>query len=174
MSRCAAPFVMVSSLVLNVGAGEFSEGNAVAWGAFASDNAAVSVSDDARRVRVGAQSVRLVTASGFDTGVRYPAAPTAHWDASTNTHLAFWTFADNTNSAGFQGNQPVVVLKTAGGSYRYEPAGSAGGDYVDLLPCAAGGRRALDAHGHGRTHARGRQPDRDSPGHLGLWLHHLL
>ena len=65
MSRCAAPFVMVSSLVLNVGAGEFSEGNAVAWGAFASDNAAVSVSDDARRVRVGAQSVRLVTASGF-------------------------------------------------------------------------------------------------------------
>jgi len=115
---------MVSSLVLNVGAGEFSEGNAVAWGAFASDNAAVSVSDDARRVRVGAQSVRLVTASGFDTGVRYPAAPTAHWNASTNTHLAFWTFADNTNSAGFQGNQPVVVLKTAGGSYRYEPAGN--------------------------------------------------
>src|SRR5262245_20829948 len=107
-----------SSLV----AAELTEGNAAAWGAFASDSAAVSVTDDATRVRVGTRSIAFVTGSGFDTGVRYPAAPTAHWDASTNTHLVFWTYADNPNSAGFQGNQPSVVLKTAGGTVRYEPA----------------------------------------------------
>ncbi len=116
--------VLIGSPGLNLGAAEFTEGNAAAWGAFASDNAAVSVSDDATRVRVGARSIRFVTASGFDTGVRYPATPTAHWDSRTNTHLVFWTFADNTNGSGFQGNQPVVVLRTAGGSYRYEPAGN--------------------------------------------------
>ena len=115
---------MVGSLILDVRAVELTEGNAAAWGVFASDNAAVSVSDDATHTRVGGLSIRFVTASGFDTGVRYPAAPTAHWDASTNTHLVFWTFADNANSAGFQGNQPVVVLKTAGGTCRYEPAGN--------------------------------------------------
>src|SRR5262249_19214080 len=93
--------VMLDCFALNISAEEFTDNNAAAWGAFASDNAAVSVTDDATRVRVGASSIRFVTASGFDTGVRYPAAPTAHWDASTNTHLVFWTFADNPNGSGF-------------------------------------------------------------------------
>src|SRR5262249_25464018 len=114
--------VMIGSFVHGLQAAEFTEANAAAWGAFALDNVVVSVTDDAMRVRVGARSIRFVTASGFDTGVRYPAALTAHWDASTNTHLVFWTFAENTNSVGFQGHQPIVVLKTAGGIYRYEPA----------------------------------------------------
>ena len=70
--------VLIGSPGLDLRAAEFTEGNAAAWGAFASDNAAVSVSDDATRVRVGARSIRFVTASGFDTGVQYPAAATAH------------------------------------------------------------------------------------------------
>src|SRR6266542_6937123 len=49
--------VLIGSPGLNLGAAEFTEGNAAAWGAFASDNAAVSVSDDATRVRVGARSI---------------------------------------------------------------------------------------------------------------------
>lgn len=110
---CAAP-------ALN---GELSEGNACNWGTFASDNAPASVSDDATRVTVGAYSIKFTTASGFDTGVKYPAAGNAHWDLTGKTHFTFWTYAENNNQPTFQGNQPVLVLKTAGGSYRYEPQG---------------------------------------------------
>jgi subtilisin-like proprotein convertase family protein len=122
MPRLTVFLVILGAFSLDLHSTEFTENNAAAWGAFASDSAAVSVRDDATRVRVGTSSIRFATTSGFDTGVRYPAAATAHWDARTNTHLVFWTFADNTNGSGFQGNQPIVVLKTAGGSYRYEPA----------------------------------------------------
>ncbi len=105
-------------------AADFAEGNAASWSAFASDNAVARVSNDDQRVRIGTRSIRFDTASGFDTGVRFPATATAHWDLRTNTHLVFWTFAVNTNGPGFQGNQPVIVLKSAGGSYRYEPVGN--------------------------------------------------
>lgn len=100
---------------------DFAEGNAAAWGTFASDGAAASVADDASRVKAGQFALRFDTASGFDTGVKYPESGAAHWDASTNTHLAFWHYGLNTNEPTWQGNQPIVVLNCAGGSLRYEP-----------------------------------------------------
>ncbi len=99
--------------------GDFSENNAHEWGSFAADSAATSVSNDSSRVRAGTSSIRLDTASGFDTGVRYPAAASAHWDLSTNTHLVFWSYGDNTND--FQDSQPVVVLRSPDGDFRYTP-----------------------------------------------------
>ncbi len=104
-------------------ADDFAEGNAAAWGTFASDGAAATVEDDDSRVKVGHWSVRFVTESGFDTGVTYPATADAHWNLLDRTHLVFWEYAVNTNPAGFQGNQPVVVLKTPTGDVRLEPAG---------------------------------------------------
>src|SRR5437868_2281707 len=103
--------------------GDFAEGNAAMWSTFASDQAAARVVDDSERVRTGRSSIRFETQSGFDTGGRFPRTSDGHWDASAKTHLVFWTYAINTNW-GFQGNQPIVVLKTSKGSYRYEPGGA--------------------------------------------------
>ena len=114
---CAA--VLAASASLR--AGDFAEGNAAAWGAFASDYAATSLSNDATQVKAGAYSLRFDTGSGFDTGVIYPKAGAAHWNVATNTHLAFWHYGINTNEPTWQGNQPVVMLQCAGGSLRYEP-----------------------------------------------------
>jgi subtilisin-like proprotein convertase family protein len=104
-------------------ADDCAEGNAADWGTFASDHAAVSVSNDTTRVRVGAQSVRFDTASGFDTGVTYPGAGNAHWYLRSSDALSFWTYAINTTPIGFQGSQPVVVLKSATGRFTYTPSG---------------------------------------------------
>jgi hypothetical protein len=101
---------------------DLAEGNGAVWTTFASDGAAARVSDDSTRVKVGATSIRFETRSGFDAGVRVSCNADAHWNASGKSHLVFWTYAINTN-AGFQGNQPVIVLKTSSGNYRYEPGG---------------------------------------------------
>src|SRR3954452_1899237 len=50
---------------------ELTEGNAAEWSTFASDNAAVSVANDMSHVKVGTQSLKFTTASGFDSGVAY-------------------------------------------------------------------------------------------------------
>jgi hypothetical protein len=102
---------------------DFAEGNALEWGTFASDGAATSVGNETTGVRVGAQSVRFVTDSGFDTGVTYPRTGHAHWYLRSRDALSFWTYAINTTPIGFQGNQPVVVLKTATGRFTYTPSG---------------------------------------------------
>ena len=57
-----------------------------------------SVSDATNLLRVGNYSLR------FGTG----------W-------LSFWTWLENSSACGFQGNQPVIVLNCAGGSFRYIP-----------------------------------------------------
>src|SRR5690349_9862970 len=108
-SACFLGLLLIG-LASSTRAGDLAEGNAADWGTFASDNAAVSVSDETNRIHAGSFSLRLDTASGFDTGVKYPRNPTAHWDVSTNTHLVFWSYGVNTND--FQGNQPVVVLNS--------------------------------------------------------------
>ena len=110
------PLMLVATRAVS---GDLSENNAADWGVFASDEAAASVSNDTSLVRAGSYSLRLDTASGFDTGVTYPADASAHWDLSTNTHLVFWSYGENTNI--FQDNQPVVVLRSPGGHYRYVP-----------------------------------------------------
>ena len=102
-------------------AADYSEGNSSAWGTFASDGAATQVSNDATRVKTGAYALRFDTGSGFDTGVTYPGTGAAHWNLTTNTHLAFWLYGANTNEPTWQGNQPVIVLQCAGGSLTYEP-----------------------------------------------------
>ena len=101
---------------------DWTEGNASAWGTFAPvDGAATSVVNDTSFVRAGAQSIRFDTASGFDTGVTYPAAGNAHWDLSHKDSIFFWAYALNTNGGGFQGYQPIVVLKSSGGDVIYTP-----------------------------------------------------
>lgn len=130
---------------------ELTEGNAASWGSFAPvDSATTSVSDDTTHVKVGAKSLKFVTASGFDTGVLYPATPIAHWDLSTVDHLSFWIYAVNGNAGGFQGNQPVVILNTAGGSLRYEAQGTLmpiGSWMFYEIPLAGGGAWSLTATG---------------------------
>ncbi len=106
---------------------EFSEDNVAVWGAFAEDNAAANVYLDSTRVKEGSSSIRLETASGFGTGVRYPASANLNFNATGKTHLGFWFYTENPNAGtagsvtGFQGNQPIVTLTTSGGSYTYTP-----------------------------------------------------
>src|SRR4051794_16320601 len=102
-------------------AGELTEGNAADWGAFASDGRATVLSNDMTHVKVDSTSIELHTESGFDTGVRYPAANNAHWDLTSDNFLSFWAFADNRTPIGFQGNQPIIVLNSAAGTFRYQP-----------------------------------------------------
>lgn len=100
---------------------DFAEGNASSWRAFAEDHAATALTDDPARVKMGSHSLRFDTGSGFDTGVVYPGTGAAHWNLTTNTHLAFWLYGANTNEPTWQGDQPVAVLQCAGGSLRYAP-----------------------------------------------------
>ncbi|MCU1267467.1 MAG: Na-Ca exchanger/integrin-beta4 [Acidobacteria bacterium] len=99
---------------------ELTEGNAADWAAFASEGAATSVSNNSARVKVGSQSIYFATASGFDTGVMYPAAANAHWDLSNKNYLVFWAYASNNNFAQFQNNQPIIILNTTTGTVRYQ------------------------------------------------------
>ncbi|MDL1951923.1 hypothetical protein FBQ97_19235, partial [Acidobacteria bacterium ACD] len=99
--------------------GDLTEGNALRWEPYAEDGAAVSVADEAARVKVGSRALLFTTGSGFSTGVRYPLGGEPHWDLSGVESLSFWTWATNSNT--FQGPQPVVYLHSPDGSYRYEP-----------------------------------------------------
>jgi hypothetical protein len=104
---------------------DYAESNAAAWASFAPvDGAATSVSNDSTFVRAGTQSIRFDTASGFDTWVVYPAAGNAHWDLSHKESIFFWAYALNSNDGGFQGYQPIVVLKCQGGDVIYTPQDS--------------------------------------------------
>lgn len=100
--------------------GELTEGNAANWQTFASDGASASVSNDTSKVASGSQSLRFDTLSGFDTGIRLESGSDT-WDITSFKQLAFWTYSVNDTPIGFQGNQPVVVLSSATGSYRYTP-----------------------------------------------------
>lgn len=117
--------LLVASSACLASAEEMSEGNAWEWGSFASDAAATWVEDDSTRVKVGQQSIKFITESGFDTGVLYPDSADAGWNLVDMSHLVFWTYAINNSPYGFQGNQPIVVLNSCnGGTYRYEPQGT--------------------------------------------------
>lgn len=105
----------------SVWAEDFAEGNANNWGTFASDGAARSVSNDTTRVKAGVYSVRFDTQSGFDTGVRYPKNGNAQWNLTDKNYLEFWEYAVNDTPYGFQDAQPIVVLRSPTGTYRYTP-----------------------------------------------------
>ena len=100
--------------------GELTEGNAVSWGASADDGATTTLSDDTTHVRVGTQSLKFTSQSVYESGIRYPAAPTAHWDLSNVDHLTFWAYAVDPSGGGFYDWQPIVILKSADGSLRYD------------------------------------------------------
>src|SRR5262249_5639445 len=100
---------------------ELTEGNASQWSSFAEDDAANRVTDDTTHVKVGTYSIHLHTASGFDTGVVYPAAGDAQWNLTGKDFLEFWVYSDDPSPSGFQGNQPIVELISPGGYFRYEP-----------------------------------------------------
>jgi subtilisin-like proprotein convertase family protein len=119
--EATAAFLVLLLCFTRLGAADFAEGNASSWSTFASDFAATSLSNDATHVKAGSSSLRFDTASGFDTGVKFPGSGATHWDLTTNTHLAFWHFGTNANQPTWQGAQPVVVLNCAGGNLRYEP-----------------------------------------------------
>lgn len=130
--------------------GDLAEGSAASWSSFAQDSAATSVADDSSVFKVGSKSVKFVTASGVDTGVRYPVSGDAHWNFGDADHLTFWAYAVNSNGGGFQGNQPVVVLKSPNGSFRYEAQGVLMSDSAWRLyqvPLAGGGPWILTTTG---------------------------
>ncbi len=98
---------------------DLAEGGLSGWQAFADPPFVATVSLETTRVRVGSSSLRFVTDSGFDCGVRYIVPGGAHWDLRGVRFLTFWSFGDNTEA--FQGEQPVVVLRGPGGSIRLKP-----------------------------------------------------
>jgi subtilisin-like proprotein convertase family protein len=102
---------------------DLCEGNAGEWASFVPswEGSTSSVSDDTTHVKVGSQSIRFDTTSGFDTGVKFPADAGAHWDLRRAGRLSFWAFSDNNTPIGFQGPQPVIVLDCAGGSFTLTP-----------------------------------------------------
>mgnify|MGYP000717928387 CR=1 FL=1 len=97
---------------------DFAENNAAQWGTFASDSAAASIINSTARIKDGAQSLLFTTASGFDTGVKYPATPTLNFNAAAYNTLVFWEYPENTTPIGWQGNQPIVVITTGTGTIR--------------------------------------------------------
>ena len=104
--------------------GELTEGNANLWSTFASDGAIATVNNDTNLVRIGEQSLKFDTQSGFDTGITYTPPTNTYLDLSTKNHLVFWAYGINNNPNGFQGNQPIIQLNSATGSFRYEPQGT--------------------------------------------------
>ncbi|MFN7987707.1 MAG: carboxypeptidase regulatory-like domain-containing protein [Thermoanaerobaculia bacterium] len=98
---------------------DLAEGTAALWGTFASDGEPTSVGDDPASLRSGASALRFVTASGFDTGLVFPDSGETHWDLSDVRSVTFWIDAEHADA--FQGNQPVLVLRSPSGSLRYEP-----------------------------------------------------
>ncbi len=99
---------------------ELSEGNAVRWTTFADDGRSATIRDDSTFVMVGNRSLRFDTQSAAATGIRLQAGAQP-WNLTSFAQFEFWTYSINTNSAGFKGAQPVIVLTTTSGTYRYTP-----------------------------------------------------
>ena len=124
ITATAGVVVRTASLLISqpLPTGELTEGNASDWTSFASDSAATSLTDDTSHVRSGTHSLKLVTASGGDTGIRYPAVGQVHWDLTSRAFLTFWAYIES--SGTFAGNQPTLVLLGPSGSIRYTPSSS--------------------------------------------------
>ncbi len=98
---------------------DLTEGDLSGWQGFADPPWVANVSLDTTRVRTGSSSLKFVTDSGFDCGVRYVVPGGAHWDLRGIRFLTFWSFGNGTDP--FQGEQPVVVLRGPAGSIRLQP-----------------------------------------------------
>lgn len=101
---------------------DFAENNAGQWSAFAPvDNAAASVENSTARVKDGVSAILFTTASGFDTGVRFPSTASLNFNASAYNYLTFWEYPENTTPFGWQEAQPVVVVRTGTGTITLTP-----------------------------------------------------
>jgi hypothetical protein len=101
---------------------DFAENNAAQWGTFAPvDQAASSAANSTTLVKDGAASILFTTGSGFDTGVKYPAAGNLNFNASAYNYLTFWEYPNNNTPIGWQGNQPIVVIRTGQGTITLTP-----------------------------------------------------
>jgi hypothetical protein len=68
---------------------ELTEGNVTQWTTFASDGATATVSNDRSYVKVGNHSLKFITQSGSDTGIRYSVLGDPHRDISRKNYLTF-------------------------------------------------------------------------------------
>jgi len=100
---------------------DFAEANAAQWGTFASDAATASVTNSTARLKDRTASILFTTASGFDTGVKSPANPSLDFDASAFNSLVLWEYPVNTTPVGWQDLQPIVVIRTTGGTITLPP-----------------------------------------------------
>lgn len=98
---------------------DLAEGDLSGWQGFADPPWVANVSLDTTRVRTGSASLKFVTDSGFDCGIRYVVPGGTHWDLRGIRFLTFWSFGENPNP--FQGEQPIVVLRGPAGSIRLQP-----------------------------------------------------
>lgn len=102
---------------------DFAENNAAQWGTFAPvDNAVASAVNSTSRVKDGAASILFTTASGFDTGIKYPSTGNLNFNASAYNYLVFWEYPDNNTPIGWQGNQPIVLIRTGPGVITLTPS----------------------------------------------------
>ncbi len=98
---------------------DLTEGNASQWQAFADDSAPTSLSDETTLVKSGSTSLKFVTQSTSNTGIRYRVPADGHWDLRARLFLSFWEYAENSNA--FDGPQPVVTLRSPAGNFEYQP-----------------------------------------------------
>ncbi len=100
---------------------DLAENNATNWGTFASDGAIRSVVDSNNHVKSGSRSILFTTASGFDTGLTYPAAANANWQLSDDDRLEYWGFTENSNIGWQHENYYVELISANGGRIEYRP-----------------------------------------------------
>ena len=95
-----------------------TEGTAGLWYADA-QYATATVADDPTRVKTGVNSLRFSTSGGFDTWIGTPHNHAAGLNLATSDirGLAFWIYAENTNTSGFQNSSPWIRLHTSTNSY---------------------------------------------------------
>ncbi|MBD2194206.1 MULTISPECIES: calcium-binding protein [Calothrix] len=112
---------LVAQALNIVSQGDLTEGDLNLWTTFASDGANTQISYDSNYLKAGTKSLKFVTNSGFDTGIRYNVPQNSYLDLSQENYLFFWAYAINNNPFGFQGNQPIIEINSPTGSIRYEP-----------------------------------------------------
>jgi len=100
---------------------ELTEKNAENWAAEASDGLLTTVKDDYTFKQVGEASIKLVTESGGDVCIRYPALTMAEWDLTNKDYLTIWFYSENHN-IGFQNSSPWISLgnQKTGGYFQYQ------------------------------------------------------
>lgn len=99
---------------------DMAEGSASAWVAFSQDGAGAVIANETTQRVSGQQSLKFTSQSQDVSGIKYTVPAGGSWDLTQATVLSFWEFA--VGEREFTEAQPVVVLRSASGEYRYQPA----------------------------------------------------